>query len=434
MIQNDNKWNDDLNHYRSSYTGTDSQADLKKEYRRGLRRGLLGMGVVTIIVVVVLGGLLIAGGKGESVAEKNGDGILSADNQQKIHELAEYIETYYYEDVNEEDLVNGLYKGLFEGLNDPYSTYYTEEEYKDLYETSISGNYCGIGAGLQQNQETMEVVVTKVYRNSPAEEAGIQVGDVITYVDDIDATSMELEQLVQNIRGEENTNVHLQIYREGETDYLEFDLTRRFLDIETVEYKMLEDGIGYIYITDFTGETAQQYEEAYAELIAQGMKSMIVDLRYNGGGMLSAVCQILDDILPEGRLVYTEYNDGSEEEYTSDADCIDIPMAVLVNEYSASASEIFAGAIRDYEYGTLIGTTTFGKGIVQTIQQLEDGSAVKLTVAKYYTPNGDYIHGKGIDPDIELEYEFLGTEEDEYDIMLDNQILKAVEILKGETD
>jgi carboxyl-terminal processing protease len=196
---------------------------------------------------------------------------------------------------------------------------------------------------------------------------------------------------------------------------------------------MFEDGIGYIYIDSFEKDTANQFETAVASLEEQGMQALIIDLRYNGGGLVDSVVQILDDILPEGLLVYTEDKNGNRQEYYSDGkSSIDYPLAVLVNESSASASEIFAGAIKDYGYGTLIGTTTYGKGIVQTLFPLSDGDAVKLTTAKYFTPNGNYIHGVGIEPDVTLEYEYLDSDGEQYDMQYDNQIQKAIEILRGE--
>ena len=279
----------------------------------------------------------------------------------------------------------------------------------------------------------MEVSVTHIYDNSPAQEAGLKEGDKIVKVDDIEATSMELSELVTNIRGEEGTTVHLVIEREGESENLEFDVARAKVDIPTVAYKMLENNIGYIQVSEFAENTPTQFSDAITDLQGQGMEKLIIDLRDNGGGMVVSCQQMLDMILPEGTVVYTEDKYGNRQDYTSDAEhYLDMPIAVLVNGNSASASEIFAGAIRDFDYGTLIGTTTFGKGIVQNIMQLKDGSAIKLTVAKYYTPNGDNIHGTGITPDVEIEYEYTGDTEGTYDEMQDNQVLKAIEVLNGE--
>jgi carboxyl-terminal processing protease len=274
------------------------------------------------------------------------------------------------------------------------------------------------------------VTINHVYDGTPADLAGIRDGDILIQVDDITATSMELSELVTHIRGDEGTQVHLKIYREGEPDYLEFDVTRDVVDVPTVSSQMLDDGIGYIVIAEFGDKTATEFSDQVKELEKQGMTSMIVDLRDNPGGMVDSVTEILDQILPEGVTVWTEDKQGRKKEYTSDSSCMDYPMAVLINGNSASSSEIFAGAIRDYEYGTLIGTKTFGKGIVQSIRKLSDGSAIKLTTAKYFTPSGENIQGEGIAPDIELEYEYLDPDATEYNIMDDNQVQKAIEILK----
>ncbi len=286
---------------------------------------------------------------------------------------------------------------------------------------------------MTQNADTKVVMILHVYPGTPAQEAGLKDGDVIVKVEDIEADSVELSELTTHIKGEEGTTVHLEIMRAGEQENLGFDVQRRQIEVPTVQAQMLEGNVGWIQITEFSVSTAEQFDQAVKELQSQGMVSMIVDLRDNPGGVLQAVCDMLDQILPEGLVVYTEDKYGSRSDYKSDAECMNIPMAVLINENSASASEIFAGAIKDYDYGTLIGTTTFGKGIVQSIIPLDDGSALKVTMAKYFTPKGNYIHGVGISPDIELEYEYQSQEgEKEYDPMHDNQILKALEVLQGQ--
>lgn len=410
----------------------------KRTYWRGAITGAASVMAVLLIVLLIgiYSGTVVIGGKGvtggsQTVAASDGD-LLSRDVINKLDNLADQINADYYEDVDQEDLINGMYKGLFEGIGDPYSEYYTPEEYEDIM-ISTHANYYGIGAGLTQDKNTMEVSVTHIYDNSPAQEAGLKEGDKIVKVDDIEATSMELSELVTNIRGEEGTTVHLVIEREGESENLEFDVSRAKVDIPTVAYKMLENNIGYIQVSEFAENTPTQFSDAITDLQGQGMEKLVIDLRDNGGGMVVSCQQMLDMILPEGTVVYTEDKYGNRQDYTSDAEhYLDMPIAVLVNGNSASASEIFAGAIRDFDYGTLIGTTTFGKGIVQNIMQLKDGSAIKLTVAKYYTPNGDNIHGTGITPDVEIEYEYTGDTEGTYDEMQDNQILKAIEVLNGE--
>lgn len=361
----------------------------------------------------------------------DGEGaVLDADTVSKINELTAYTKLYYYDDIENEKLQDGLYTGLIDGLGDKYSVYYNEEDYQAL-QISTTGQYYGIGAGLSQDKDTMVVTVNKVYEGTPSESAGLLKDDVIVSVDGTEAASMELSELVKLIRGEKGTTVHLEIYRPSTEENLSFDVERQDITLPSVSHKMFEDGIGYVHIDSFETETATQFEEAVKDLEDQGMKALIIDVRYNPGGMVTAVVQILDDILPERTVVYTEDKNGNRQDYTSSGDTyLDYPIAVLINGESASASEILAGAVKDYQYGTLIGTTTFGKGIVQTIFPLEDGDAVKLTTAKYFTPNGNYIHGVGIEPDIELEYEYLDKDATSYDEAYDNQIQKAIEVLK----
>lgn len=430
--QGETEWSGDDSQQAEQWNQNHQKRKRKKAFGTGVLAGALGGCAAVAALGLLFSGLgIIHLSIGKTNVENN---VLTEQVEDKLDTLIGQIDAYYYQDVDADDLADGLYKGLFEGLDDPYSAYYTEQEYEDLMVTT-NANYYGIGAGLKQDPDTMEVSITHIYDDSPAQKAGLLAGDVIVQVDDITATSMEVSDLVTKIRGEEGTTVHLKIYREGESDYLEFDVKRAKVDIPTVSYKMLEDGIGYIQVAEFAENTPTQFDAAIQDLQGQGMKGMIIDLRDNGGGLLSACQTMLDEILPEGTVVYTEDKYGNRQDYTSDAEhSMDLPIALLVNGNSASASEIFAGAIRDFDYGTLIGTKTFGKGIVQNIKQLSDGSAYKVTVAKYYTPSGDYIHGKGIEPDIELEYEYTGdtSTDADYDQMKDNQVLKAIETLQGQ--
>ena len=375
------------------------------------------------------GNYLIISPKG--VTQTSNNKVLNRKTISKIEELLAYIDLYYNDEYDANDVRDAIYEGTLSGLGDPYSVYYTADDYKDL-QISTSGNYYGIGAGLSQNAKTMEVTVLKVYEGTPAEDAGLEDGDQILKVDDVEATSMELSNLVKKIRGEEGTTVHLQIYRESSGETLEVDVKRANVDLPSVSYEMLDGGIGYIQISEFQSNTAKQFKAAVKDLQSQNMKSMIVDVRSNPGGLITSVVDILDQILPEGTVVYTEDKYGKRENYTSDSNCLKLPIAVLVNENSASASEIFAGAIKDYNYGTLIGVKTFGKGIVQTVYPLEDGDAIKITTAKYYTPNGNYIHKVGITPDIEVEYNYSGPKDEKYDKKYDNQLQKAIEVLQDE--
>lgn len=418
---------DDLKPIEDFYAGR------KKGIGRGILYGVVGTllaGTLLFTGICKVAGvkLLVTGG---NTSETNGT-LLNSHTVQKINELKGYVDLYYYDDADTEALEDGMYEGLISGLGDKYSVYYNAQDNAQM-QIDTTGQYYGIGAGLRQDPDTMVVSISKVYEGTPSEEAGLLADDTIISVDGTDATSMEVTELVKLIRGEEGTTVHLEVYRASTGENLSFDVERANVTLPSVSHEMLDNGIGYIHIDSFEKETAMQFESAMADLDGQGMKALILDVRYNGGGLVPAVVQILDDILPEGLLVYTEDKNGNRQEYTSSGDTkIDIPLAVLINGDSASASEILAGAIKDYEYGTLIGTTTFGKGIVQTIFQLEDGDAVKLTTAKYFTPKGNYIHGVGIEPDIELEYEYLDPEGNEYQMQYDNQIQKAIEVLTEE--
>ena len=389
---------------------------------------LLGIGVTFGVHVYTTSTnqyLVISPSGVKKTAESN---ILTNKTVKKIDELMSYIDLYYNDDCDEDDIRNAIYAGTLEGLGDPYSVYYTADEYKDM-QISTSGKYYGIGAALGQDAKTKEVTISKVYEGTPAEEAGLRDGDQIVKVNDTVSTSEELSDLVQKIRGEEGTTVHLKIYRASTKKTFEVDVERKNVELPSITSKMLDGGIGYIQISEFQSETEEQFKSALADLKKQGMKSLIVDVRSNPGGLITAAANILDQILPEGTVVYTEDKYGKREDYTSDSKCLKCPIAVLVNENSASASEIFAGAIKDYNYGTLIGTKTFGKGIVQTVFPLEDGDAVKITTAKYYTPKGNYIHGVGIEPDINLTYKYSGPEDETYDMKYDNQVQKAIKVL-----
>ena len=410
------------------------------------RRGGIGLGILIGAISMFFAIGLIIGlactisntqivfanrGASDAIVQTAG-AVLDEEAVNKINELAAYAQIYYYDDMELTELRDGMFEGLIDGLGDKYSVYYNEEEYKEL-QLSTTGQYYGIGAGLTQDLDTMVVSITKVYKGTPSEAAGLKNDDIIVSVDGVDGTSMEVSELVKLIRGEAGTTVHLEIYRPGTDEYLDFDVERADITLPSVDYELMDNGIGYLLIDAFETDTAHQFELAVEEMAAQGMQALILDVRYNPGGMITSVVDIADAILPEGLVVYVEDKAGNRQDFTSDGEnYLDIPIVVLINEDSASASEILAGAIKDYEYGTLIGTTTFGKGIVQTIFPLPEGDALKLTTAKYFTPNGNYIHKVGIEPDIELEYEYLDPEGEEYERQYDNQILKAIEVLHQE--
>lgn len=349
----------------------------------------------------------------------------NAATDEKLSVLKGLIDENYIGETDEEALEEGIYKGYIQGLEDPYSVYYDEEETKDLYETT-EGEYSGIGAVLSQNMDSGVITLVQIYEGSPADKAGLKDNDILTKVGDMEVTGMDLSEVVTYIKGEKGTDVDLTVLRGEEAEEITVTATRDTVEAQTVEYEMLEDQIGYLSVTEFDSVTYDQYKEALDALTQQGMEGLVVDLRNNPGGNLNTVCDMLDLVLPEGTIVYTEDKDGNRETATSDDEHqIDVPMAVLVNGNSASASEIYAGAIQDYGIGTIVGTQTYGKGVVQQIFDLGDGTSVKLTIAEYYTPNGRNIDGEGITPDVEVEYEA-----DESDPEADNQLEEAVDVLK----
>ena len=340
-----------------------------------------------------------------------------ASSEEKLSVLKGLIDENYIGDVDEEALEEGIYKGYIQGLEDPYSVYYNEEETKDLYETT-EGEYSGIGAVLSQDLESGVITLVQIYEGSPAAKAGLKDNDILTKVGDIEVTGMDLSEVVTYIKGEKGTDVDLTVLRGEDAEEITVTATRDTVEAQTVKYEMLEGQTGYLSVSEFDSVTYAQYEEVLNELTDQGMTGLIVDLRNNPGGNLNTVCEMLDLVLPKGTIVYTEDKDGKRETATSDDEHqINVPMVVLVNGNSASASEIYAGAIQDYGIGKIVGTQTYGKGVVQQIFDLGDGTSVKLTIAEYFTPNGRSIDGEGITPDVEVEYEA-----DENNPEADNQL------------
>ncbi|MDF2610614.1 MAG: hypothetical protein K0R92_2088 [Lachnospiraceae bacterium] len=353
---------------------------------------------------------------------------------EKVNRLEALIDKYYLEEVDQEALADGIYKGVMKSLGDPYSTYYTEEEYKALEESS-KGIYSGIGATVSQDVTTGVISVVKPFVTGPAYEAGLLPGDILYKVNEEEVTGMDLTEVVSRIKGKEGTNAELIVIREGESEPLEFSIPRRTIEVPTIEYEMLDNKIGYISISEFDEVTAEQFKSAIEDLDKQGQKGLVIDVRNNPGGLLDTVVDMLDRMLPEGLIVYTEDKYGIRQEKTSDGkEEFNKPAVVLINGNSASASEIFAGAMQDYEKATIVGTTSFGKGIVQSIIPLRDGTAVKITVSKYFTPKGQDIHGVGIQPDVteELDEELRNKVIVEKD--KDNQLQKAIEILETKMD
>lgn len=370
---------------------------------------------------------------GDVVGQNNASESVWADKEvnDKIEEINEYIDDYFYFEIDEEKQEEALYDAILAGLDDPYSVYYTEEEFADLQETN-SGEYVGIGAVVTQDAD-MIVSIVRPVKNSPAEEAGLMAEDIIVEVDGVEIIDQELTVVVDMIRGEEGTKAKIKIYRPSTSEYMDFEVERRVVENYSVSYKMLEDNIGYILVEQFYDNTCTEFIEAFEDLEAQGAKAMVVDLRDNPGGLLTAVVDMCDYLMKEGPIVTTEDKDGNvTNSYSStDEEYTELPMAVLINGNSASASEIFAGALQDTGVAEIIGTTSYGKGIVQSVIPLSDGTAIKITVAKYFTPNGNDIHEIGIVPDYEVELADGRTNAVGIDYAEDLQLHKAEEVLKG---
>ena len=356
-----------------------------------------------------------------------GEEAVSQETKEKLSGIQALIEKEYIGEVDEDALQTGICQGYVGALGDPYSAYYDEEQTSALMETT-QGEYGGIGVVLTQNLDTGVTTASSVYEDSPAMKAGMKDGDIIYQVEGRDVSGMDLEEISGNIKGEKGTTVEITVLRGEDREEVTLTITRDTIQAETVKTRMLEDEIGYLAISEFDSVTLEQYKEGLEELKAQGMEGLIVDLRGNPGGNLDTVCEILDLMLPEGLIVYTEDKDGNRQEFTSDeAQEVQVPLAVLVDGNSASASEIYAGAIQDYGIGQIVGTKTYGKGVVQTIYDLKDGTSLKLTVAEYFTPNGRNIDGEGITPDVEVAYQ-----RDENDPEAATQLDRAVEALQDE--
>ena len=385
------------------------------EHKKGFIKGALTGALLTLLVVS-----LAACG-----LQHINEGIISSDTETKLSYLKKLIDETYLHDVKEKDLNEGIYKGYVEGLGDQYSAYYDKKETKELTE-SLDGSFSGIGAVMTQDASSGVITITRVYDDSPAKKAGIKTGDILYRVEEKTVTGKDLDKVVSWIKGKKGTKVNLTLLRGTNSDKIKVTATRDVINVETVKYKVLENQIGYISISEFDSVTGAQFAKALKQLQKKNIEGLVVDLRNNPGGSLSTVCDILDSILPKGLIVYTKDKNGKKEEYTSDEKYrLNLPMSVLVNGQSASASEIFARAVQDYGKAEIIGTQTYGKGVVQNLFDLKDGTCVKLTTSEYFTPKGRNIDGKGITPDVKIEYKYNAK-----DPKADNQLDKAVSVVK----
>ncbi len=352
----------------------------------------------------------------------------------KVEYIKNLLNQFYIGEMDQNVMQEGIYKGLVASLDDPYTVYYDQKEYEKIIE-STKGTFQGIGVTVMANTSDNTILVVSVIDNSPAFEAQLRPGDKIIKVNGEEVYGDKLDAAVSVMRGKEGTSVNITIYRESTDETFDVDIVRRTIEDITVKSEMLNDNIGYLKLSGFEEVSFNQFKTAYDELNASGQKGMILDLRFNGGGQLSTAQDIADLLVPEGPIVYIEEK-GQQKKVskTSDANCIKVPLVVLVNGYSASASEVLTGAIKDYNVGKVVGTKTFGKGIVQTVLSIGDGSGIKITSAKYYTPSGVCIHGIGIEPDYivelpeDLRTKLTLTQQE------DIQLQKAIEVLKEQIE
>lgn len=351
--------------------------------------------------------------------------------EDKINYISQLLNSHYVEDVDNDALMDGIFYGMVDSIGDPYTTYLSAEQVKNFME-STEGSFYGIGVNVITNKENGSLMVISPIAGTPAEKAGILPGDIIKKVNETPISGMDSTEAIAMIKGANGTEVKITVYRESEDREIEFNIVRNVIDVPSVAGEMLEDNIAYIRLSGFKNNTYEQFVKAYDELMGKGAKGLIIDVRDNPGGVLNVVEKIADKLVPEGTLVYTIDKEGKRVDYTSDEECVKVPLSILVNGNSASASEILAGAVQDTGTGTLVGTQTFGKGLVQNLYSVPDGSAVKVTIQKYYTPRGVCIQGEGIAPDyvVELPEELKKALVITHD--QDTQLKKAIEVVKGE--
>lgn len=398
----------------------------KKSFFKGALTGALA---VLLIMNMVSCGIKLPGTSKtskKSSSTSNSEELLDDSTKTKLELLEQLVDESYSGDIDMDDLQEGLYRGYIDGLGDKYSVYYDEDETKALMQ-STSGEFGGIGALFSQDKDTKVITFLKVYEGSGAEEAGFKVDDILYKVDGKDISGEDLSEVVSKIRGDEGTTVELTVLRGDDGEEYTATVTRKIVQTDTVYHEMKEDKIGYIQVTEFDDVTTDQYKEALEDLENQGMKGLVVDLRNNPGGNVDTVTDMLDLMLPEGTTLSIKDKQGKESVYESDDEHqFTKPLVVLVNENSASASEIFSGAIQTFGTGEVVGTTTYGKGVVQQIFDLKDGTSVKLTIAEYLIAGQFGINGKGVTPDVEVQYEKDAQNPDR-----DNQLEKALEEVKN---
>lgn len=387
--------------------------------------------IVLMTAVLASSASMLVYGRTQSQPDEHWVSQEDYDTLQRYRRLDEVRDTLmrdYYQELDENALVLGAIRGMTASVGDPYTFYYTPEEMTKANEDT-EGIYHGIGVVIQRSEEGC-ILVLRVYADTPAERAGMKVGDVITAVNGkaIDGRSLtSFDEAVASIRGEAGTSVRLTLARGGET--LELEVERADLNVSYAEYQMLDNGVGYVSVTQFSGDAADKFQEALDSFTASGARGMVIDLRNNPGGLLDQVVRMADAILPTGVIVYVKDRAGTRQDYYSDEKMCDLPLVVLVNEMSASASEIMAASVQAFDRGTVVGLTTYGKGIVQTLLNYEDGAGMQLTTQSYYDADDRSIHGTGVKPDIEvaLEMDYIPLDPDP---VSDNQLATAIRELE----
>ncbi len=342
-------------------------------------------------------------------------------------ELMELVDYGYFEEYEVQDMLDGAANGLLLGLGDPYTFYYTPEEYAELWEED-EGEYAGVGIQISTSYLTNLCTISRVFDNGPAREAGVQKGDILYKVEDLYVNSATINDAVNIMRGTPGTPVHV-VFLRG-TQEIEYDLIRANITVNRIESGMLTEDIGYIYLYEFAGDCAAAFEASVKTLQQKGAKGLIIDLRDNPGGWVDDAEKIGDIFLDKGTLCYLQYNDGSREYYYTKAGKTEMDLVILMNEYSASSSEILAGALKDRAGATIVGVQSYGKGIVQTVVGLDGGAGMQMTIAQYYTPNGNAVHKVGITPDVEVHLPDGDNGMYEFGDLSDPQLAKALEVMK----